>query len=424
MRKNHSEDSKLEFKRERYLQQLITSMESPLIKVVTGIRRAGKSYLLFNIFDRYLRESGIPEDHIIKIALDDMENASLREKTALYSFIRSRMVNDGKYFILLDEIQYVNGFEDVLNSMLHIKNADTYVTGSNSKFLSSDIITEFRGRSDEIRVYPLTFKEYYEELGGDRRDRLDEYMRFGGLPIVALMSSDERKISYLKGVGEKIYLSDLKQRHNIKNPTEFEELLDILASGIGTLTNAQKLSNTFKTMNHTTISANTIKKYIDYYTDAFIIDRARRYDVKGKRYISTPAKYYFCDIGLRNARIDFRQIEPTHIMENMIYNELIARGFQVDVGVVEINTQNEKGHGVRKQLEVDFVANKGYNRYYIQSAYSYFDESKIAREKASLISIPDSFQKIIVKGDSGLPYRDDNGFMIYNLIHFLLNDFI
>ncbi|HQM96990.1 MAG TPA: ATP-binding protein [Clostridia bacterium] len=414
----------MEFKRERYLQQLITSMESPLIKVVTGIRRAGKSYLLFNIFDRYLRESGIPEDHIIKIALDDMENASLREKTALYSFIRSRMVNDGKYFILLDEIQYVNGFEDVLNSMLHIKNADTYVTGSNSKFLSSDIITEFRGRSDEIRVYPLTFKEYYEELGGDRRDRLDEYMRFGGLPIVALMSSDERKISYLKGVGEKIYLSDLKQRHNIKNPTEFEELLDILASGIGTLTNAQKLSNTFKTMNHTTISANTIKKYIDYYTDAFIIDRARRYDVKGKRYISTPAKYYFCDIGLRNARIDFRQIEPTHIMENMIYNELIARGFQVDVGVVEINTQNEKGHGVRKQLEVDFVANKGYNRYYIQSAYSYFDESKIAREKASLISIPDSFQKIIVKGDSGLPYRDDNGFMIYNLIHFLLNDFI
>jgi len=424
MRKKLSEDSKMEFKRERYLQQLITSMESPLIKVVTGIRRAGKSYLLFNIFDRYLRESGIPEDHIIKIALDDMENASLREKTALYSFIRSRMVNDGKYFILLDEIQYVNGFEDVLNSMLHIKNADTYVTGSNSKFLSSDIITEFRGRSDEIRVYPLTFKEYYEELGGDRRDRLDEYMRFGGLPIVALMSSDERKISYLKGVGEKIYLSDLKQRHNIKNPTEFEELLDILASGIGTLTNAQKLSNTFKTMNHTTISANTIKKYIDYYTDAFIINRARRYDVKGKRYISTPAKYYFCDIGLRNAIIDFRQIEPTHIMENMIYNELIARGFQVDVGVVEINTQNEKGHGVRKQLEVDFVANKGYNRYYIQSAYSYFDESKIAREKASLISIPDSFQKIIVKGDSGLPYRDDNGFMIYNLIHFLLNDFI
>ena len=424
MRKKPSEDSKMEFKRERYLQQLITSMESPLIKVVTGIRRAGKSYLLFNIFDRYLRESGIPEDHIIKIALDDMENASLREKTALYSFIRSRMVNDGKYFILLDEIQYVNGFEDVLNSMLHIKNADTYVTGSNSKFLSSDIITEFRGRSDEIRVYPLTFKEYYEELGGDRRDRLDEYMRFGGLPIVALMSSDERKISYLKGVGEKIYLSDLKQRHNIKNPTEFEELLDILASGIGTLTNAQKLSNTFKTMNHTTISANTIKKYIDYYTDAFIINRARRYDVKGKRYISTPAKYYFCDIGLRNARIDFRQIEPTHIMENMIYKELIARGFQVDVGVVEINTQNEKGHGVRKQLEVDFVANKGYNRYYIQSAYSYFDESTIAREKASLINIPDSFQKIIVKGDSGLPYRDDNGFMIYNLIHFLLNDFI
>ena len=413
----------MEFQRERYLKQLIDGMDSPLIKVVTGIRRCGKSYLLFTLFYRYLIESGVPEDHILRIALDDMENDELRNKKALYAFLKSRITDEGKYYILLDEIQYVDGFEDVLNSMLHIPNADTYVTGSNSKFLSSDIITEFRGRSDEIRVYPLTFREYYEGLGGDKRDRLDEYMRFGGLPIAALMSGDEKKIRYLKEVGEKIYLSDLKQRHAIKNPTEFDELLDILASGIGTLTNAQKLSNTFKSVSHTEISANTIKNYIDYYTDAFIIHRARRYDVKGKKYISTPAKYYFCDIGLRNARIDFRQIEPTHIMENIIYNELMARGFQVDVGVVEVNAQNESGHSVRKQLEVDFVANKGFDRYYIQSAYGFSDESKKEQEKASLRNIPDSFERIIVTGDSTLPYRDENGYRIDNLLHFLLNDF-
>lgn len=413
----------MEFKREKYLKQLIDGMESPLIKVVTGIRRCGKSYLLFNLFYRHLKENGIPEDHIVRIALDDMENAELRDKTALYRYIKGRIADEEQYYILLDEIQYVAGFEDVLNSMLHIANADTYVTGSNSRFLSSDIITEFRGRSDEIRVYPLTFKEYFEGLGGDKRDRLDEYMRFGGLPIVALMTDDEKKIRYLKEVGEKIYLSDLKQRHKIKNPTEFDELLDILASGIGSLTNAQKLSNTFKTVNHTVISANTIKNYIDYYTDAFIIHRARRYDVKGKKYISTPAKYYFCDIGLRNARIDFRQFEPTHIMENIIYNELVARGYQVDVGVVEINDQNEAGHGVRKQLEVDFVANKGYDRYYIQSAYGFSDENKKEQERASLKNIPDFFERIIVTGDSVLPYRDENGYKIDNLLHFLLNDF-
>ncbi len=412
----------MEFKRERYLQQLVNGMESPLIKVITGIRRAGKSYLLFTIFDRYLKESGVPKDHIIKIALDDMANASLREKTALYQYIKSRLVDEEKYYLLLDEIQYVRGFEDVLNSMLHIPNVDTYVTGSNSKFLSSDIITEFRGRSDEIRVFPLTFKEYYEGLGGEKHDRLDEYMRFGGLPIVALMKDSEKKISYLKEVAEKIYLSDLKQRHRIKNENEFDELLDILASGIGTLTNPQKLSNTFKSVNHTDISPNTISKYIDYYIDAFMLSRARRYDVKGKRYISTPAKYYFCDIGLRNARIDFRQIEPTHIMENVIYNELLARGYQVDVGVVEVNAQNKSGNGIRKQLEVDFVVNKGYNRYYIQSAYSYYDEAKKEQERASLLQIPDSFERIIVTGNTGLPYRDESGYMIDNLIHFLLSD--
>ena len=412
----------MEFKREKYLQQLKSGIDSPLIKVITGIRRSGKSYLLFTLFDRYLKEIGVPEDHIIKIALDDMENIRLREKNALYQHIKGRIVDNNKYFILLDEIQYVNGFEDVLNSMLHIKNADTYVTGSNSKFLSSDIITEFKGRGDEIRVYPLTFKEYYEELGGDKRDRLDEYMRFGGLPIVALMKSDEKKISYLKEVCNKIYLSDLKQRHRIKNQNEFDELFDLLASGIGTLTNAQKLSDTFKTVNHVVVSPNTVKNYIDYFIDAFMISRARRYDVKGKKYISTPAKYYFSDIGLRNARIDFRQIEPTHIMENIIFNELIARGYQVDVGVVEINAHNKFGHGVKKQLEVDFVANKGYDRYYIQSAYSYYDEVKRKQERESLIHIPDSFERIIITGDTGLPYRDDNGYMIENIIHFLLNE--
>ncbi|MBR4335690.1 MAG: ATP-binding protein [Clostridia bacterium] len=412
----------MEFKREKYLQQLVDGMEIPLIKVVTGIRRAGKSYLLFTIFDRYLKEHGVPDDHIVKIALDDMDNIRLRDKEALYRFIKSKITDEGRYYILLDEIQYVSGFEDVLNSMLHIKNADTYVTGSNAKFLSSDIITEFRGRSDEIRVYPLTFKEYYEGLGGDKRDRLEEYMCFGGLPTVALMKSREQKIAYLKEIGDKIYLSDLKQRHRIKNETEFDELLDVLASGIGSLTNAKKLSDTFKTVNHALVSPNTVSKYIDYFIDAFLISRARRYDVKGKRYISTPAKYYFCDMGLRNARIDFRQIEPNHIMENLIYNELIARGFQVDVGVVEINAKNAAGNGVKKQLEVDFVANKGYERYYVQSVYSYYDAEKKEQERASFAHIPDSFERIIVTGDNGLPYRDDNGYRIDNLIHFLLNE--
>jgi len=413
----------MEFCRKQYLDQLIDGIDSPLIKVVTGIRRCGKSYLLFTLFYRYLKESGISEDHIIKIALDDMENAELREKTKLYKYIKNKITDENKYFILLDEIQYVPGFEDVLNSMLHISNADTYVTGSNSKLLSSDIITEFRGRGDEIRVYPLTFREYYEGLGGDKYERLDEYMRFGGLPIVALMTSEEKKIRYLKEIGDKIYLSDLKQRHRIKNPDEFDELLDIISSGIGTLTNAQKLSNTFKTVKSASVSPNTIKKYIDYYTEAFLIHRARRFDVKGKKYISTPAKYYFCDIGFRNARIDFRQVEPTHIMENIIFNELIARGYQVDVGVVEINERNEAGNGIKKQLEVDFVVNKGYNRFYIQSSYSFSDESKRNQEKNSLRHIPDSFERIIVTGDSGLPYRDDNGYLIENLLYFLLNSF-
>lgn len=412
----------MEFKREKYLQKLINGMEIPLIKVVTGIRRAGKSYLLFTLFDRYLKEHGVPDDHIVKIALDDMDNIRLRDKEALYRFIKSKITDGGRYYILLDEIQYVPGFEDVLNSMLHVKNADTYVTGSNSKFLSSDIITEFRGRSDEIQVYPLTFKEYYEGLGGDKRDRLEEYMRFGGLPTVALMKSSEQKIAYLKEIGDKIYLSDLKQRHKIKNETEFDELLDVLASGIGSLTNAKKLSDTFKTVNHALVSPNTVTKYIDYFIDAFLINRARRYDVKGKRYISTPAKYYFCDMGLRNARIDFRQIEPNHIMENLIYNELITRGFQVDVGVVEINAKNAAGNGVKKQLEVDFVANKGYDRYYVQSVYSYYDAKKKAQERASFGHIPDSFERVIVSGGDGLPYRDENGYRIVNLLHFLLNE--
>lgn len=413
----------MEFKRSQYMKKLIDGMGIPLIKVVTGIRRCGKSYLLFTLFYRYLKEQGVDEDHIIRIALDDIENVQLRENITLYKHIKSRITDSGKYYVLLDEIQYVDGFEEVLNSMLHIQNVDTYVTGSNSKFLSSDIITEFRGRSDEIRVNPLTFREYYEGLGGNKQERLEEYMRFGGLPIVALMSSDEKKIHYLKEVVEKIYLSDLKQRHNIKHPTEFAELLDVLASGIGTLTNPQKLSNTFKTVNHTIINPNTIQKYIDYYTDAFMLQKARRYDIKGKRYISTPAKYYFCDVGLRNARIDFRQIEPTHLMENIIFNELVAREFEVDVGVVEVNEHDREGRGIKKQLEVDFVINKGYNRYYIQSAYSYYDEAKQLQEQASLKKIPDSFERIIVTGDSGPMYRNVNGYMIENLLDFLLNDF-
>lgn len=414
---------KMEFNRSLYLNKLISGMNSPLIKVVTGIRRSGKSYLLFTLFTRYLKEQGVSENHIIRIALDDLENVELREKMALYKYIKSRITDSEKYYVLLDEIQYVPEFEDVLNSLLHIENVDTYVTGSNSKFLSSDIITEFRGRSDEIRVQPLSFREYYEGLGGDKRERLDEYMRFGGLPIVALMTDPEKKISYLKEVGEKIYLSDLKQRHNVKNSVEFSSLLDILASGIGTLTNPQKLSNTFKSVSNTAISPSTISRYLDYFLDSFLVSRARRYDVKGKKYISTPAKYYFSDIGLRNARIDFRQVEPTHIMENIIYNELCSRGYQIDVGVVEIYDRNPAGNSIKKQLEVDFVVNKGYDRYYIQSAYSYFDETKKAQETASFKNIPDSFERIIVVGNGGKQYRDENGYRIISLMDFLLGDF-
>ena len=412
----------MEFGRQTYLQKLINGKGNRLVKVITGIRRCGKSYLLFTLFTRYLAANGTPQDHIIKIALDDIENKPLRNATALYRHIKSLITDKEQYYILLDEIQYVDGFEEVLNSLLHIDNIDAYVTGSNSKFLSSDIITEFRGRGDEIRIHPLSFKEYYEGLGGDKHARLDEYMRFGGLPIVALMNDDEKKISYLKNVFDKIYLSDLKQRHKIKNETEFDELLDVLASGIGTLTNAQKLSNTFRTVIHTPINPNTIKKYLDYYTDSFLVSRARRYDVKGRKYISTPAKYYFADIGLRNARLDFRQTEPTHIMENIIYNELICRGYNVDVGVVEIYATNNAGNSVSKQLEVDFVANKGYNRYYIQSAYAFYDESKKQQELASLINIPDAFERIIVVGSGGLPYRDDHGYKIIGLMDFLLSD--
>jgi hypothetical protein len=410
----------MEFNRRIYLDKLIDGMDNHLIKVITGIRRCGKSYLLFTIFYRFLKEIGTPDNHIIRIALDDLKNIELRDSLKLYEFVRNQISDEKKYFVLLDEIQYVPGFEDVLNSMLHIDNVDTYVTGSNSKFLSSDILTEFRGRGDEIRIYPLTFKEYYEGLGGDKYVRLDEYMRFGGLPIVAAMNNPEKKISYLKEVFEKIYLSDLKQRHKIKNCAELDELLDVLASGIGTLTNPQKLSNTFRTINHIMISPNTIKKYIDYYCDAFLISRAKRYDVKGKRYISTPSKYYFSDIGLRNARIDFRQVEPTHIMENMIYNELLSRGYSVDVGVVELNTTDKSGKNIVKQLEVDFVANKGYDRLYIQSAYSFYDENKKDQELASIKHIPDSFERIIIVGRGGLPYRDDNGYKIISLLDFLL----
>ncbi|MCF0111426.1 MAG: ATP-binding protein [Erysipelotrichaceae bacterium] len=412
----------MEFNRDLYLQRLIAGMGSPLIKVITGIRRSGKSYLLFTLFTRYLKNQGVSDNHIIKIAFDDLENINLREKVALYKHIKSRIIDSDMYYVLLDEIQYVPEFEEVLNSLLHIENADTYVTGSNSRFLSSDIITEFRGRSDEIRVQPLSFREYYEGLGGDKNERLDEYMRFGGLPIVALMNDAEKKISYLKEVGEKIYLSDLKQRHSIKNDVEFSSLLDVLASGIGTLTNPQKLSNTFRSVSHVTITPATISRYLDYYSDSFLISKARRYNVKGKNYIDTPAKYYFADIGLRNARLDFRQVEPTHIMENIIYNELCSRGFQVDVGVVEVYDRNASGNSIRKQLEVDFVVNKGYDRYYIQSAYSYSDDSKRQQETASLKHIPDSFERIIIIGNGGKPYRDENGYRIIRLLDFLLED--
>lgn len=396
-------------------------MHNGMIKVVTGIRRCGKSYLLFNIFDRYLRSQGVDDEHIIKIDLENRHNKKLRNPDALLDYIDACIAKDGMHYVLLDEVQWVNEFEDVLNSYLKIPNVDIYVTGSNSKFLSTDVITEFRGRGYEIKIAPLSFSEFYSVFNGSREDALIDYLTFGGLPMIVSMQSDEEKIKYLQSLFKNTYISDILARYNIKNETELDDLVNIVSSSIGGLLNPNKIVNTFKSIKKVSISANTISNYLKILQEVFMIEKSLRYDIKGKKYIETPAKYYFADLGLRNARINFRQQEVTHLMENLIYNELRIRGFLVDVGVVVLNTKDEEGKSQRKQLEVDFVCNKGSKRIYIQSAYRLPTEEKREQELRSLKCIADNFQKIIITEDPIKRYQDENGVVYMNIYEFLLD---
>lgn len=409
-------------KRDIHLKKLIDSKHNGMIKVVTGVRRCGKSYLLFNLFCQHLKEEGIADDHIIKVDLEDRRNKALRNPDALLNYIDSHMTDRQMYYILLDEVQHVSEFENVLNSYLKIDNADVYVTGSNSKFLSTDVITEFRGRGDEIRIAPLCFREFMSVYQGTREKGLEEYMLYGGLPKILEYSTVERKTEYLKGLFKKTYLTDIKERYKIKNDDDLEELIDIVASSIGGLTNPTKLENTFQTVKHSNISHTTIKSYLDMLQDAFLIEKSVRYDIKGRKYIDTPAKYYFADMGLRNARINFRQYEETHLMENLIYNELRLRGMSVDVGVVVKNEKDANGVSVRKQLEVDFVCNQGSQRYYIQSALRLPNEEKREQEVRSLKSINDSFRKFVITEDLISRYQDNDGVTFMNIFEFLLNE--
>ena len=412
----------MEIKRDLHLKKLIDSKHNGMIKVVTGVRRCGKSYLLLNLFCQHLKEEGVSEDHIIKVDLEDRRNKALRNPDALLSYIDSHMTDKQIYYILLDEVQHVDEFEDVLNSYLKVENADVYVTGSNSKFLSKDVITEFRGRGDEIKIAPLSFREFMSVFQGNREKALEEYMLYGGLPKVVTFSSPEKKVDYLKGLFKKTYLTDIKERYKIKNDDDLEELIDIVASSIGGLTNPTKLENTFLTVKHSNISHTTIKSYLDILQDVFLVEKSVRYDIKGRKYIDTPAKYYFSDLGLRNARLNFRQYEETHLMENLIYNELRLRGMSVDVGVVIKNEKDANGVSVRKQLEVDFVCNQGSQRYYIQSALRLPNEEKREQEVRSLKDINDSFKKFVVTEDMISRYLDDDGITYMNIYEFLLNE--
>ena len=410
----------MEIQREAYLNQLIERRDNGMIKIVTGIRRCGKSYLLFTIFKRYLLESGVPEDHIIEIALDGIENEELRDPKVCFRYITDAMRGDGPYYLLLDEVQFMPRFEEVLNSLLRMSNIDVYVTGSNSKFLSSDIVTEFRGRGDEIRIHPLSFAEFYSVWDGDFDDAWDEYMLYGGLPQVVNFQS-ERQADYLKNIFANVYLKDVIERNRIQNDTEINILVDVLASAIGAPTNPSKIANTFASERQMSYTNKTISQHIDFLADAFLIEKAQRYDIKGRKYIGANLKYYFTDLGLRNARLNFRQQEPTHIMENIVYNELCIRGYHVDVGIVETFGRDSSGKRLRKQLEVDFVVNQASQRYYIQVAYDLTSEEKQAQEFNSLRHIPDSFKKIVIVNGARKPWRNDEGFVIMGMKYFLLN---
>lgn len=412
----------MEIKRNIYLNKLISKKHNGLIKVVTGIRRCGKSYLLFNLFKKHLLAEGVNPRHIIEIAFDSFENKKFRDPEVLYPYMKEQMQDEDMYYVLLDEVQLLDEFEAVLNSLIRMKNVDIYVTGSNAHFLSKDVITEFRGRGDEVHMYPLSFAEFMSVYPGTKENGWREYVVYGGLPLVLNFKTPEEKMTFLKALFEETYISDIVDRHKIRNRAELEELLNILSSAIGSLTNPTKLSATFKSMKQKSISAGTIKNYIDYLCDSFLIDSAIRYDIKGKKYIDTPVKYYFTDMGLRNARLNFRQLEETHTMENVIFNELKLRGFNVDVGVIEINSTNEKGNSVRKQLEIDFVCNKGSRRYYIQSAYAMPDQAKMEQEQRSLMLTGDAFKKIIITKDSPGPYYNEDGVLVMNIFDFLLDE--
>lgn len=411
----------MEIKRDLYLNKLIMSMHNGMIKIVTGIRRCGKSYLLFNLFSDYLKSQGVDEGHIIKVDLEDRRNKKLRNPDALLEYIDAHITKEGMHYVMLDEVQWVEEFEDVLNSYLKIPNVDVYVTGSNSKFLSSDVITEFRGRGDEIKVAPLSFSEYFSVFNGSKQEAMEEYLTFGGLPKIATMRGNEEKMKYLQTLFKKTYITDILERYKIKNEEELEELINILASSIGGLINPNKLVKTFKSVKNVSISPNTLSFYLEILQEVFMVEKSIRYDIKGKKYIDTPAKYYFADLGLRNARINFRQYEVTHLMENLIYNELRVRELFVDIGVVVVNTKDEEGKSQRKQLEVDFVCNQGSKRCYIQSALRLPNEEKREQELRSLMNISDNFQKFIITEDPIKRYQDENGVVFMNIYEFLFD---
>ncbi len=426
------------YPREQYLKEIISKKDNGRIKIITGLRRSGKSVLLFQLYREWLLGEGVKEDQIIALALDILENARYRNPLELDKYVRDHMVDPKKrYYIFIDEIQFVSEiqnpyvdnedakitFIDVILGFMHMDNADVYVTGSNSKMLSSDILTQFRDRGDEIRVYPLSFTEFYNEYEGDKRGAWQDYYTYGGMPLATSLESHEEKSRYLKDLFDRTYIKDVLERHEIKNDTEvLDILLDVLASGIGSLTNPSKLANTFKSERQIGIGSETIEKYIGYFEESFLIEKAVRYDVKGRKYIGTPAKYYYTDLGLRNARLGFRQLEETHIMENVLYNDLIRRGMNVDVGVVEYNTKDADGKKIRKQLEVDFVVNQGGKRFYIQSALSIADPDKKEQEIESLKRIPDFFSKMVVVRDYLKPWQDENGITYVGIEQFLLNE--
>ncbi|MBQ7599559.1 MAG: ATP-binding protein [Clostridia bacterium] len=412
----------MEIKRDLYLNRLIRREKNGLIKIVTGVRRCGKSYLLLNLFHNYLLDKGIQENHIIEVALDDRSNKELRDPDNMLKYVKEQITDRDTYYIILDEVQLLAEFEDVLNSFIHIRNADVYVTGSNSRFLSSNLVTEFRGRGDEIRIHPLSFREYCSACKGSADEAWDDYCTYGGLPLILSRETPEEKSEYLMSLFQKVYISDIVDRNKVRNREEMDELVDILASAVGSLTNPLKLANTFKTVKKKNISDKTLKKYMDYLTDAFLVSKAARYDIKGRNYIGSPAKFYFEDIGLRNARLNFRQAEENHIMENIIYNELRIRGYHVDVGIVEQFGKNRENKTTKKQLEVDFVATRGSEKYYIQSAFAMTTPEKQMQEERPLNAIGDSFKKIIVVRDNIKVRRNDMGIVTIGIRNFLLDE--